>query len=486
MNFQFSKSHFVLSSGSDQLQTLLELVNKAQNTDFGRRHNFDDIHTFEAFREHVPIHFYGDIESGIEKLKQGTADVFWPGPISSFAVSAGTTGKGKHLPLSESRLTSDRLFMRKVVQSYFRQRPNVFSLWGKHISLPGSINTQENLRLGEISGFTALGAPSWLTPFQLIDPKKLASLSFKEKFELILEQARKADIRVISAAPSWVLTLFQEVLDRSGKNSIAELWPNLKLLVCGGAKLANYRPHLEQLFGRSELDFIETYGASEGYFAYSDNLIREDLKLVTNNGIFYEFIPDPLPDEQALSIQDTVPLSEVKPGVPYGMIVTTNAGLWRYAVRDIIEFTSVDPPRILVKGRLSEMLDDYGEGLYAYEAEEAIQQVANKMNLQVATFTITSKLDSERHIPRHHWFVQFIEPIHRQTLNRMEKSIDQHLQSINRHYAIRRETNALASPILRDITQEQINHWLKDHDKDKAQGKLPRILKDHTDLEIFE
>lgn len=465
-----------------QKQLLSELLHKARNTRFGCRYNFRDIHTYEEFSRQIPIHFYDDLVSYLDEIKSGASDVLWPGTVTSFAVSAGTTGAGKHLPLSPDRLKGDKQFMRKVARSYLKQRPNPFSLLGKHISLPGSVEQKSGLTLGEISGFSAHHAPFWLRPFQLMSPEKLTGLSFSQKFEEIVTRALNADITVITAVPSWILTLFQEVLKRSGYENIAQVWPNLQLLVCGGVRLANYRSHLEQLTGSLNPDFIETYGASEGYFAYSDDLDRRDLRLVTGNGIFYEFIPDPLPHEQSLSIQPALSLSDVEPGVPYAMLVSTNAGLWRYAVRDIIEFTSVDPPRILVKGRLSEMLDDYGEGLYIYEAAEALKKAASDMNLSVCTFTITSRLDSKNDIPRHHWFVQIVDPVHTDTLRRLATEIDRYIQRINRHYAIRRESKALGAPVIRSITQAQINNWLETQGKDKAQGKLPRILPNNADL----
>lgn len=408
--------------------------------------------------------------------------MLWPGKVNKFAVSAGTTGDGKHLPLTDYRLNSDRDFMREVAISYVKQRRNPFRLIGRHFSLPGSVEQYENIQVGEISGFSAQRSPLWLRPFQLANPAKLSRLPFSEKFDLLLKKALQADLKVITAVPSWILTLFQQALEHTGKQSISEVWPNLRLLICGGVKLSGYKPHLEKLMGGLEPDFIETYGASEGYFAFSDDLNKNDLRLMTDNGIFYEFIKDPLPEENALAIQDAVPLWQVEPGMPYAVVVSTNAGLWRYALRDIIEFTSVDPPRILVKGRISEMLDDYGEGLYIYEAKEALEAVTGEMNLEAGVFTIAPLLPSESDTPYHHWLIQFINPIHTDTLDRLATQLDKRLQQLNRHYAIRRESGALAPPRAGSITQQDINRWLDACDKARAQGKLPQVLTENVDL----
>lgn len=468
-----------------QLQIMVSLLAKGLKTRFGKDHQFGDIHSYEDFSENIPVNFYQDLSKDVEALKSGETHILWPETIDKFAVSAGTTGQGKHLPLSSERLISDRKFIRKVALSYIKQRPNIFGLWGKHLSLPGSVEKKEHALIGEISGFSALSSPWWLRPFELVNSRKLTGLPFREKFDTVLNASLDANLKAIIAVPSWILILFQRVIQQTGKNSISEIWPNLKLLVCGGVKLSNYRPHLEKLAGGLKLDFIETYGSSEGYFAFSDDLEKDDLKLVYDNGIFYEFIADPLPEMESLSIQETVPLWNVETGIPYALVVTTNSGLWRYALNDIIEFTSVKPPRIKIKGRVSEMLDEFGEALYAYEAEQALNEAISKMKLESGSFAVAGYLESETDLPRHHWVIQFFEPVHTETLDRLAQKIDERIRQINRHYAIRRESGALEAPKVRSISQMEINSWLDFKGTEKAQGKLPRILRDKSDIAFF-
>lgn len=469
-----------------QISILFRLLAEAKDTRYGKDRDFTSIHNYSEFCEQLPICFYKDISNEIEEIKKGGTDIFRPGQVNNFAVSAGTSGTGKHLPLTKDRLKSDRKFMRKVIWSYLRQQPNIFRLWGNHISLPGTLEQNGRFRIGEISAFTAELRPWWLSPFQLISTDELVRMPFQQKLDRILDKAIKKDIRVISAAPSWLLTIFQHVLDQTGADSIADVWPNLCLLVCGGVKLANYRPHLEKLLSKPDVDFIETYGASEGYFAFTDDLQKDDMKLVTYNDIFYEFIPDPLPDPDSLAIQETVPLWDVKPNTPYAMIVTNNSGLWRYALNDIVTFTQTDPPRIKVMGRVSEMLDDYGEALYAYEAEQALDEAASVINIDIGTFAVASSLEDSHSIPRHNWFVQATNPTHRNTLDRLAKKLDEILCEKNRHYAIRRESQALGLPEVHSIDQQQINLWLEENGKHKAQGKLPAILRNQEDIDFFK
>lgn len=469
-----------------QQKLLIELIRKAENTTFGQQHNFKQITCYHDFRKQVPISFYKDISAKIGQLKEGVSNIFWPGTIDRFAVSAGTSGEGKHLPLSDQRLKSDRRFMRKIAVSYLQQRPNFLDIIGKHISLPGLLEKKKDFQIGEISAFSAQHAPFWLTPLQFFDHDEFIDLSFSKKIERILNEATNTDVRVITAAPNWVLTIFQRLLKQTAKESIAEIWPNLKLLICGGVKLDNYRPHIQDLLGNKEVDFIETYGASEGYIAFSDDLRRNNLKLIFDNGIFYEFIPNPLSDQDAMSVQETVPLWEVRPHTPYAILVTTNAGLWRYALNDIVEFKNTAPPRIEVMGRVSEMLDDYGEALYAYEAAEILQKTAEEFEITVGNFTVGAQMASAQDIPRHFWFIQTSEALHRDTLIRFAKKLDTALQQENRHYAIRRESETLGEPKVFTITQQQINDWLQQKGKEKAQGKLPSMLRNNQDIEYFK
>ena len=283
-----------------QEEQLFILIRAAKQTQFGQQHHFTDLQRYEDFQKQVPISFYDDIQTQIEQLKNGASDLLWPGTIKKFAVSAGTSGIGKHLPLTSERLDSDCRFMQKVVKSYFSQRPNVFKLWGDHISLPGMLEHQKSFDIGEISAFTATQRPWWLAPFQLIATDELIHMPFGQKIDAVVSRDVNRDIRTISGAPSWLLTIFQRILEKTGADSIAEVWPKLALLVCGGVKLDNYRSHLEKLI-QKPVDFIETYGASEGYFSFTDDLERNDMKLATDNGIFYEFVPHPLPDQNSMA-----------------------------------------------------------------------------------------------------------------------------------------------------------------------------------------
>lgn len=468
---------------TDQLKSLVE---EAKDTDFGREHNFSSIDSYEAFKKQVPLSSYEDLQDDIERLKSGEKDILWPGKIHDFAVSAGTTGSGKHLPVSTDRMKSDRDFARKIVLSYLKQQKHLNPFLGKQLSLPGSVSWEtkgnHGYRIGEISGLLAIHAPLYLKPFQLANPEKLVQLSFSEKFDVLLNKAIESDIRVITAVPSWILTLFQHALKQTGKKSIADVWPNLSILICGGVKLANYRPHLETMCHPLQPSFIETYGASEGYFGFSDQMDRNDLKLMTDQQMFFEWIPL---DSSAEPEESIIPTWELEPDRNYQLVVSGNSGLWRYQVKDVVRFTQVDPPKFEVKGRIQDMLDDFGEATYAWEAEKALQKVSEKYGVGFTAFTIGSRLTSEEDIPRHCWFIQWNRAPGESELNSIKQELDNHLQDINRHYAIRRESEALGLPNLFGISQSDINEFFRKKGKRPAQAKLPKILPDQGDLKFF-
>lgn len=468
-----------------QKRELRYLVDSAARTEWGKRHDFSSIGSYGDFSKAVPVSTREDLKEMSGRLKEGARNLSWPGEVSRFAVSAGTTGSGKHLPVTEDRLRSDRRFMRKLALSYLRQRPAFWRVTGSHLSLPGDLEVLNGIQLGEISAYTAINTPPLLRCLQILSPRKAVRLSFREKMRRIFEASEMLSPRVIVSAPSWLLTLFERILEKTGSDSIRELWPRLRLLVCGGVKLSSYQSRLESLLGSSAPDFVETYGASEGYFAFSDNLARQDLRLVVDNGIFYEFVPDPLPDPDATAIQQALPIWKTETGVPYGLVVSTNSGLWRCPVNDIVEFTSVKPPRLTVKGRVSEMLDDYGEGLYLYEAEEVLDEISREMAFTPGVFAVLAHLPEGEQAPSHRWFIQVDKSLHRETLERLAKRLDKKLSKRNRHYAIRRESGALDPPRISTIRQSDINRWLEWAGKEKAQGKLPRVL-DRRDAKVLE
>lgn len=463
----------------DQVKILDHLVKKGSKTIFGKKHSFSSIKDYSDYRENVPVSSYKDLQPYIEKMKSGEKDVLWPGVTTNFAVSAGTSGNGKHLPISKERFKCDQRFMRRVAISYLSQTNNVFSVFGSHVSLPGNIDTLEdnpNVNIGEISAFLAKESPFWLSFFQIRSPEKMIKEKWAVKFERCLDKAIECDVKQITAVPSWALRFFQRALEKTGKESIQEVWPNLQLLICGGEDIKTYMPHFEYLCRGLNMEYIENYGASEGYFAFSNDRNRNDLRLIIDNGLFYEWVPYPNNSEGEMAKQNTIPTWEVETGVPYGLIVTNNAGLWRYCVNDIIEFTDTSTPRIMVRGRTSEMLDKFGEAVEGYQAEEALEKTAKQLGAEFSAFMMGGVLDENRNVPIHLWFIQWVNKPH--NLEEFTANLDRNLKDINRRYAIRREGRTIDNLRIYDLNQDVLHQWKEETMQAGAQTKVPRIITD--------
>ena len=467
-----------------QKKVLAYMLRKGAQTEYGKRYRFSKISGFDEYVRQVPMVTYEDIEPYIERLKKGESYLLWPNKIQNFAVSAGTTGKGKHIPLSEDRLRSDQRFMRKVIISYITQNPNFLHFFmGSHVSLPGNIerlDSKSNIRLGEISAYLAKLSPGWLSLFQVRSPQTMIREEWAEKFDRTLERAVKSDVRKIVAIPSWALRFFQRALEITGKKHIRDIWPNLRLLICGGEALNTYRSHFNQLLEGLDMDYIENYGASESYFAFSDDLERTDLRLIVDNGVFYEWIPHPKKYKDKLQGQKTIPTWQVEKGVPYSLVVTSNSGLFRYMINDVIEFTDLEQPRIQVVGRVSEIFDRFGEAVESYEAQNALETTAGQTDSKFSVFAMGGLIDPDIRAPRHYWFIQWVkEP---ENMEEFTSLLDDNLRKINRHYHNRRESMGIHPPAILNLTKDAMYQWREKHQSLHAQTKMPRILDDEKKI----
>lgn len=467
----------------EQMKVLQKLLRTAEETEFGRIHHFSKIRTYVQFRDMVALQSYDDLKRFIDEVINGASDILWPGQVKKFAVSAATTGKGKQLPVTKERLRADQRFMRKIMLQCIKQRSNPFALLGSQISIPsGSIERTnekgEPIEFGEISAFLANETSRWYRYLQVVDPRELAETPFAEKEVICLRRGLSRDVRVIAGTPARVLNMFKKALQMSGQSSIANLWPRLKLVVCGGAKLENYRPALERICHPLVPDFLEAYGASEGFFAFSDIMGKRDLGLLLDNGIFYEWILDPVNSGKEGTGRSPVPTWDVQLDTPYAPVVTTNAGLWRYCMGDVVEFTSLKPPRILVKGRIEEMLDEFGEAVYASDAEAALKDACRTEQIMFHEFTIVSGFDEKKALPVHLWFVHFYAPVTKRLRAHLAREVDVALSKRSEYYAMRRNADSLDEPRIYSIDQRQIDHWFEKKGRLGAQAKLPRVTKD--------
>ncbi|MEM9919100.1 MAG: GH3 auxin-responsive promoter family protein, partial [Bacteroidota bacterium] len=358
----------------EQEKVFKSLLKTGRRTAFGKDHAFDSIQDYEHFKERVPIRDYEGLRPYVDRILAGEADVLWKGHPSYFAKTSGTTSGVKYIPLTKDSLPNHFGTARNALFNYFYKSGNGDFLDGKMIFLSGSpkMDKVSGIPTGRLSGIVNHQVPSWLRTNQLPSYRTNCIKEWERKLERIVDETLRKDMRLISGIPPWVQMYYERLLDRSGKRTIKELFPNLSVFVYGGVNYEPYRDALEQLVGE-RIDSVETYPASEGFIAFQDHLDDPSLLLNVASGIFFEFVPA----EEIFEDNPTrLSLAEVETGVNYAIILNTNAGLWGYNIGDTVQFTSTKPYRLLVTGRIKHFISAFGEHVIGKEVENALMNVA--------------------------------------------------------------------------------------------------------------
>lgn len=466
-----------------QTRVLVELLEKAKNTEWGRKYGFAGIarerDPRRAYRERVPVHTYDAIKHEVDRLRAGEADVIWPGTFHHFAVSSGTASAGKIIPLSTDMLEHNRTFSLGAAMSYFEASTNPSMFFGRLLSIPGRIEEDPrsaSSHIGEVSGLQFLYAPWIMKHFLQAVPEDILFMPHWEaKLDAIVQHTMEMDIRAIVMVPSWAIVLFRKLMTaynekhRAAVSSVHEIWPNLNVFFSGGVALSSYRELIEQQVG-APLDFIESYGASEGFISFQDDLNKPDMLLHLDNGVYFEFSPIDHP-------QTRLSIAEVEVGTRYSIHVTTCSGLWCYPVGDIVRFTSTSPYRIEVAGRTTEMLDKYGEAVYGDEARQAIEHAAGETGARFRDYHIAPVEAAADVLPGHQWLIEFDEPP--EDVDAFSMHLDTFLMEANRHYVIRREAHAFQPPQVVVLPVGTFLSWLQaTRERVGAQSKVPRMSED--------
>lgn len=480
-----------------QERLLRSLLRRASGTEWGQRYGFAALaeapDVARAYAEAVPLHTYDDVRADAERIRSGTTDVTWPGGFRHFAVSSGTASAGKVIPVSAEMLAADRDFSIGVGLHYLGLSGDARFLAGKHLTLPGRIEPdsayQPGAFVGEVSGLVAAAAPGFVKHlYQAVPNELLFREDWESKLRAIAARVCEQDVRLVVMVPSWALVLIRLILgahhERTGQHAetLGEVWPNLQVFVSGGVALSSYRTLLEELIGtpsnRARVDFVETYGASEGFFAYQAELDAPDLQLHLGSGVFYEFVRM---DELGQPTARRYTVADVEPGVRYALYVTTCSGLWSYAVGDVIRFTRTasqgHAPRILVAGRTSEMLDRFGEAVFSEEAREALREACEATGARVRDYHIVPAESEPGRSPGHEWLVEFETPP--PSAQDFAARLDAHLTRVNRHYTIRRDSDAFEPPRVTALPGGTFQAWLRaTRSRVGGQTKVPRMRED--------
>jgi len=458
---------------TEQVNVLDRLLLQGAGTEYARHAGIMPHMNYDAFKDNVPLTNYADIEPWVEHCKNGKSDVMWPGKVNRFAVSAGTTGNGKHIPVYDDRVGSDLRFLRRVMRHVIRDNPDPGLFLGKHLALSGSVQSDNGIEMGEISGILACASPKWIRYWHTMCPKNAAYTSWNTRLESLIRSSLHSDIRVLTGVPSWILILLREVSTRRGL-PIEQIWPNLRLIITGGVALSGYIDAIRSELGSLHVRFLENYGASEGYFSY-DWFDTGSMLLQYDADVFYEFYPIESKvgtnNDGSINASIIIPLWEVKPNIPYGLVVT-NMGLWRYITNDVILFTTLTPPRIQISGRLNEMTDTFGEAVTSADVHHVIGSILPMKPYR--HLHLRPRWTGNPSLPTHEWILVISDPVVSEDISAksftLADQLDRGLQAINRHYAIRRQTGALTTPLLRVISMNEYQTLIRA--LQKSQSKL--------------
>ena len=466
-----------------QNELLFRLLHKAKDTEVGIQYQFNTIKNYKEFSEKVPIQTYESIEHLIDRTRKGEQNVFWPTPIKWFAKSSGTTNaKSKFIPVSDEALENCHFKAGKdMLGLYINNNPEAQLFTGKGLRLGGSSAVYEdnNTYFGDLSAIIIENLPFW-ADFSSAPKQETALMSeWEAKMDAIVQETIDEDITSLVGVPSWMLVLLNRVLEKTGKNNILEVWPNLEVYFHGGVNFNPYREQFKKIIPKTDFKYFETYNASEGFFAIQDENHSLDLLLMLDYGIFYEFIPMNCFDNEH---SKAIPLSEVKLNVNYAMVITTNGGLWRYLIGDTVKFTSLNPFRIRITGRTKHFINVFGEELIIENAENALKQACLKTNAEVCEFTVAPIFMDDKKSGGHEWIIEFKkEP---KNLNYFTELLDNALKASNSDYEAKRYNNlTLAMPKINIARNGLFYDWLKLQGKLGGQHKVPRLSNSRNHLE---
>lgn len=462
-----------------QQKVFQELIKKAQNTSFGKDHHFNEIKSHADFVKNVPVRDYEGLKSYIEQVIQGKENILWKGKPIYFAKTSGTTSGAKYIPITKESMPYHVEAARDAILCYVYQTKNADFVNGKMIFLQGSpiLEEKNGIKLGRLSGISAHYVPKYLQKNRMPSWKTNCIEDWETKVDAIVQETINEDMTVISGIPPWVQMYFEKLSSKSGKN-VGDLFKNFKLFIYGGVNYEPYRQKFEYLIGR-KVDSIELFPASEGFFAFQDSQTEKGMLLLLNSGIFYEFIKA---DDFFTENPKRLTLSEVEIGVNYVLIISTNAGLWAYNIGDTVQFTSLNPYRIVVSGRIKHFISAFGEHVIAKEVEEAIRQAIEGTDVRISEFTVAPQVNPTKgELPFHEWFIEFEnEP---NDLNAFASKIDALMQQQNSYYFDLIDGKVLQPLKITKVAKNGFSDYMKQSGKLGGQNKVQRLANDRKIVE---
>lgn len=456
-----------------QQKVFEDLIRQAENTQFGKDHQFSQIKTTQDFAKQVPIRDYEDLKPYVDRVVQGEENVLWKGKPIYFAKTSGTTSGAKYIPLTKESMPFHIEAARNAILNYIHETGKADFVNGKMIFLQGSpiLEEKNGIQLGRLSGIVAHFVPNYLQKNRLPSWETNCIEDWETKVDAIVAETINEDMAVISGIPSWVQMYFEKLQQKGGK-PVGDLFKNFNLFIYGGVNYEPYRAKFENLIGR-KVDSIELFPASEGFFAYQDSQKEKGMLLLLYSGIFYEFVKS---DEFFTPNPKRHTIGEVELHVNYVLIISTNAGLWAYNIGDTVQFTSLKPYRVIVSGRIKHYISAFGEHVIGKEVEHALQEAMNGTEIRVNEFTVAPQIAPETGLPYHEWFIEFEnEP---NNLDDFALAIDTAMRKQNVYYDDLIVGKVLQTVKITKVSKNGFKEYMKSIGKLGGQNKLPRLSND--------
>ena len=452
------------------------LVRHARDTEYGHAHLFANIHDYDSFAAHIPLNTYEELKEYIDRMRHGESDILWPGRTKWYAKSSGTTNdKSKFIPVTADGLKNIHYAGgTDTVALYLRNHPESRLFDGKALILGGSHAPNYNVSHSLVGDLSAILIENINPLVNLVRvPKKQTALlsDFELKRDRIARETLHKNVTNLSGVPSWMMSVLSRVLELSGKRYISDVWPNLEVFFHGGVAFSPYRQQYEELIPKADMNYMETYNASEGFFGLQDDPADPAMLLMLDYGVFYEFIPM---DEFGNEHPTVLPLWGVEKGKNYAVVISTSCGLWRYIIGDTIRFTSTDPYKFIITGRTKHFINAFGEELIVDNAEKALAYACQQTNAEVSEYTAAPVFMDNRAKCQHQWLIEFAREPH--SLQAFADILDHKLQEINSDYEAKRYKNITLQPLqIIKARPGLFNDWLKAKGKLGGQHKIPRL-----------
>ncbi|WP_397364185.1 GH3 auxin-responsive promoter family protein [Olleya sp. R77988] len=449
------------------------LISEAAGTAFGKDHDFISINTYQDFVKRVPIRDYEQLKPYVDRVVAGEKDVLWKGKPIYFAKTSGTTSGAKYIPLTKQSMPNHVNAAKNAILLYIHETGNAKFVDGKMIFLQGSptLKEQNGIQLGRLSGIVAHYVPKYLQKNRMPSWETNCIEDWETKVDAIVEETLPENMTIISGIPSWVQMYFEKLQHKTGQK-VGDIFKNFNLFIFGGVNYEPYRAKFENLIGR-KVDSIELYPASEGFFAFQDKQNKKGMLLQLDSGMFYEFVEA---DQFFEENPKRITIKDVKVGVNYVMIISTNAGLWAYNIGDTVMFTSTKPYRVIVSGRIKHFISAFGEHVIGKEVEYAMKEATEGTTIRINEFTVAPQINPNSGLPYHEWFIEFEnEP---ENLSALAKKIDASLQKQNSYYLDLIEGKVLQPLKISKVEKKGFQNYMKSIGKLGGQNKIPRLSND--------